>query len=119
MGGIGTFKLGAQFPDLFARAQPTVGDEPNTDVLASIRNLPVLMWNTSADELVNATEFTQTADKLQNLGYRYELDIYLPCASTLVLPALFPITSSSPSTTGSRRPRRSSALRRSTATRRT
>ena len=26
MGGIGTFKLGEQFPDLFARAQPTVGD---------------------------------------------------------------------------------------------
>ena len=26
MGGIGTFKLAEQFPDLFARAQPTVGD---------------------------------------------------------------------------------------------
>ena len=25
MGGFGTFKLASQFPDLFARAQPTVG----------------------------------------------------------------------------------------------
>src|SRR6266511_5322693 len=35
MGGIGTFKLGSQFPDLFARAQPTVGDESSTEVLRS------------------------------------------------------------------------------------
>ncbi|HUE26789.1 MAG TPA: glucodextranase DOMON-like domain-containing protein [Solirubrobacteraceae bacterium] len=89
MGGMGTFKLGSQFPDLFARAQPTVGYEPNTDVLASMRNLPVLMWNVTADELVNATDYTQTAMKLANLGYRYELDVYQPCANTLCS-ALFP-----------------------------
>ena len=89
MGGMGTFKLGAQFPDLFARAQPTVGYEPNTDVLASMRNLPVLMWNNSGDELVNASDYTQTAMKLLNLGYRYELDVYQPCASPLCS-ALFP-----------------------------
>ena len=40
MGGIGTYDVGAQFPDLFARAQPTVGDESDTNVLASFRNLP-------------------------------------------------------------------------------
>jgi predicted esterase len=79
MGGIGTFKLGAQFPDLFARAQPTVGDESNNDVLASLRNVPVLMWNNSADELVNPALYTQTANKLSSLGYRYELDVYEPC----------------------------------------
>jgi hypothetical protein len=89
MGGMGTFKLGSEFPDLFARAQPTVGYEPNTDVLASMRNLPVLMWNNSGDELVNASDYTQTAMKLANLGYRYELDVYQPCASTLCS-ALFP-----------------------------
>ena len=89
MGGMGTYKLGSQFPDLFARAQPTVGYEPNTDVLASMRNLPVLAWNNSADELVNATDYGQTVDKLQSLGYRYELDVYQPCASTLCS-ALFP-----------------------------
>ena len=79
MGGIGTFKLGAQFPDLFARAQPTVGDESNNDVLASLRNVPVLMWNNTADELVNPALYGQTANKLQSLGYRYELDAYEPC----------------------------------------
>ncbi len=89
MGGMGTFKLGSQFPDLFVRAQPTVGYEPNTDVLASMRNLPVLMWNVSLDELVNATDYTQTAMKLANLGYRYELDVFQPCANPLCS-ALFP-----------------------------
>jgi len=82
MGGIGTFKLGAQFPDLFARAQPTVGDEANNDVIASLRNVPVLMWNNSGDELVNPALFTPTAMKLANLGYRYELDVYVPCPAT-------------------------------------
>jgi dienelactone hydrolase len=89
MGGIGTFDVGSQFPDLFARAQPTVGDESNNDVLASLRNLPVLMWNNSADELVDPALYTQTALKLANLGYRYELDVYQPCASPLCSP-LFP-----------------------------
>jgi predicted esterase len=88
MGGIGTFKLGSQFPDLFARAQPTVGFETNNDVLASLRNLPVMMWNASADELVNASDYGQTAAKLSTLGYRYELDVYQPCANPLCSPVL-------------------------------
>jgi hypothetical protein len=82
MGGIGTFKLGAQFPDLFARAQPTVGAESNTDVLASLRDIPVLMWNNSGDELVNPAFFEPTAAKLQSLGYRYELEVFEPCATS-------------------------------------
>ncbi len=79
MGGMGTFKLASEFPDLFARAQPTVGYEPNPDVLASMRNIPVLMWNTHGDELVNDVDFEQTASKLQSLGYRYELHAHQPC----------------------------------------
>lgn len=89
MGGIGTFKLGAQFPDLFARAQPTVGDEMNNDVLASLRNVPVLMWNNAGDELVPAPEYTATANQLDSLGYRYELDVYQPCVNARCSP-LFP-----------------------------
>jgi pimeloyl-ACP methyl ester carboxylesterase len=89
MGGMGTFKLGSQFPDLFARAQPTVGFEPNTEVLASMRNLPVLMWNVIGDELVNEADYTVTFQKLQSLGYRYEIDVYQPCANSLCS-ALFP-----------------------------
>ncbi len=89
MGGIGTFKLGAQFPDLFARAQPTVGTETTTGVLASLRNLPVLMWNNAADELVNPALFTPAGTELASLGYRYELDVFQPCANVKCSP-LFP-----------------------------
>jgi dienelactone hydrolase len=82
MGGVGTFKLGSQFPDLFARAQPTVGFESEADVLASLRNVPVLMWNNVGDELVNQALYNGTAAKLDSLGYRYELDEYQPCANS-------------------------------------
>jgi hypothetical protein len=78
MGGIGTFKLAEQFPDLFARAQPTVGDSSNTDTIPSLRNIPVLMWNGLTDELVNPALYLPTAQKLDDLGYRYELDVFLP-----------------------------------------
>ena len=86
MGGIGTFKLGSQFPDLFARAQPTVGDESSTEVLASLRNVPVLMWNNHGDELVNEAQFRATAEELDSLGYRYELDTFQPCANSACSP---------------------------------
>jgi predicted esterase len=76
MGGIGTFKLGEEFPDLFARAQPTVGDSEDNDRVASLRNLPVLMWNAATDELVPETSYYPTAQALDADGYRYELDIY-------------------------------------------
>jgi hypothetical protein len=87
MGGVGTFKLGSQFPDLFARLQPTVGFEDSTDVLASLRNVPVLMWNNVGDELVNDAFYNATAAKLDSLGYRYELDQYQPCANAACSPA--------------------------------
>jgi hypothetical protein len=88
MGGIGTYDVGAQFPDLFARAQPTVGDESDNNVLASFRNLPVLAWNVAGDELVGAQFFMPTEMKLGSLGYRYEQDVYQPCANPLCSPAL-------------------------------
>jgi predicted esterase len=89
MGGVGSFKLGSQFPDLFARAQPTVGFESNPDVLASLRNVPVLMWNNHGDELADEALFESTASKLDSLGYRYETDAFQPCANTGCSP-LFP-----------------------------
>ena len=89
MGGAGSFKLGAQFPDLFARIQPTVGFESSPNVLASLRNVPVLMWNNVGDELVNDGTYNATAAKLDSLGYRYELDAYRPCVSA-ACSALFP-----------------------------
>src|SRR5688500_19744777 len=89
MGGIGTFSLASHYPDLFARIQPTVGDEGTLEVLASLRNVPVLMWNNHGDELVNNTGFQETADALDELGYRYELDAFQPCANPACSP-LFP-----------------------------
>jgi pimeloyl-ACP methyl ester carboxylesterase len=89
MGGVGSFKLGSQFPDLFARIQPTVGFESTTGDLASLRNVPVLMWNNDGDELANDALFNSTASKLDSLGYRYEIDVYRPCASSACSP-LFP-----------------------------
>jgi hypothetical protein len=77
MGAIGTFKLAEQFPDLFARAFSTSGADSNGGV-ASLRNVPVLMWSTAADEEVPAPEYLDTATTLLQLGYRYELDVFAP-----------------------------------------
>src|SRR4029077_9537043 len=69
MGGYGTYKFSSQFPDLFAKAQPTVGppalgvwdgvSEPTGGessltqrMLASVRNIPFLIWDERTDELV-------------------------------------------------------------------
>jgi hypothetical protein len=69
MGGYATYKFATQYPDLFAIAQPTVGppavgiwvppnaptggDFSNTNrMLASLRNIPFLLWNSVNDELV-------------------------------------------------------------------
>ncbi len=82
MGGFGTFDMGAQFPDLFARAQPTVGEETESGVLASLRNLPVEMWNVYGDELVGVQDWQPNATALEKLGYRIVLHGHLPCAST-------------------------------------
>ena len=78
MGGIGTFKLVEQFPDLFAKAQPTVGSSDDDPMIANFRNIPVLMWNGATDELVPPTSYLPTAQELDRLGYRYELDVFAP-----------------------------------------
>jgi hypothetical protein len=87
MGGIGTFKLGEQFPDLFARAQSTVGYSINANnsdsavigasLVPSMRNIPVQMWNMTVDELVPASSYEPTAAALLEAGYEYELDVFL------------------------------------------
>src|SRR3954447_3366161 len=96
MGGYGTYKFAMSFPDLFARAQPTVGP-PGLGVwvppgdpqpggarsltyrqLASLRHIPFLMWNASSDELVPLAGAQQQADGFDALGYRYEFDVFAP-----------------------------------------
>jgi hypothetical protein len=92
MGGYGTYKLTSQFPDLFARAQPTVGPpglgiwlppgEPQPGgnrsltqrMLPSVRNVPFLIWNETTDELVPIAGVLEQVAKFDSLGYRYEFD---------------------------------------------
>jgi hypothetical protein len=92
MGGYGTYKLTSQFPDLFAKAQPTVGPpglgvwvppaEPQPGgnrsltqrMLASVRNVPFLIWNETTDELVPIAGVLDQVNTFDELGYRYEFD---------------------------------------------
>jgi len=91
MGGYGTYKFTTQFPDLFARAQPTVGppaegvwlppappsggEQSNTErMLGSVRNVPFLIWDETTDELVPIAGVLKQIEKLDSLGYRYEFD---------------------------------------------
>ena len=95
MGGYGTFKLATQYPDLFARANTIVGppglgiwvppsppvpggDASNTNrMLPSVRNIPFLMWNGTADELVPVAGPTAQAQTFDDLGYRYIWDLFV------------------------------------------
>jgi pimeloyl-ACP methyl ester carboxylesterase len=77
MGGIGTFQLGEQFPDLFGKAFSISGTD-DTGMPENLRNLPILMWNMVADEEVPIDGPEQTAMKLDGDGYRYELDEFTP-----------------------------------------
>jgi hypothetical protein len=91
MGGYGTYKFSTQFPDLFARAQPTVGPpalgiwdgvtEPTGGessltqrMLASVRNIPFLIWDQTTDELVPTPGVRQQVKRFDELNYRYEYD---------------------------------------------
>ena len=94
MGGYGTYKFATQFPDLFARANPVVGPPglgiwvpPNQPVpggaasntnrmLASVRNIPFLIWNGAADELVPVAGARAQAQTFDDLGYRYRFDLF-------------------------------------------
>jgi hypothetical protein len=91
MGGYGTYKLAAQYPDLFARAQPTVGpplfpggaSADTGPLLPSLRNVPILIWDAEKDELVPIASVRAQVARLDALGYRYALDVFDPLASPL------------------------------------
>ncbi|MEO8687950.1 MAG: glucodextranase DOMON-like domain-containing protein [Solirubrobacteraceae bacterium] len=96
MGGYGTYKLATEFPDLFAKGQPTVGPPgqgvwvPPADPqpggaqsntfrqLASLRNIPFLIWNAASDELVPYAGPKAQAGEFDRLDYRYEFDTFAP-----------------------------------------
>jgi pimeloyl-ACP methyl ester carboxylesterase len=91
MGGYGTYKFATQFPDLFAKAQPTVGPPAlgiwdgvsaptggeaslTQRMLASVRNIPFLIWDEKTDELVPIAGVKMQVKKFDELNYRYEFD---------------------------------------------
>jgi predicted esterase len=94
MGGYGTYKFAAQYPDLFARANPVVGppglgvwvppnppvpggDKSNTNrMLASVRNVPFLIWNATEDELVPVAGPVAQAQTFDDLDYRYRFQLF-------------------------------------------
>lgn len=91
LGGLGTFKLAEQFPDLFSRAVAIVGSPgtpvsavPQSEELASLRNIPVMVWDVlPADELNPYSQLNVLA--LQKLGYRYD---YLAFPGEHLTPAI-------------------------------
>jgi pimeloyl-ACP methyl ester carboxylesterase len=78
MGGFGTYRLLARWPDLFARGFSVVG-EPQTvsDQLVSLRNTPLLAWNSTEDELVNIKTSEDAVAANKAAGIRFEEDKFL------------------------------------------
>jgi hypothetical protein len=91
MGGYGTYKFVAEFPDLFARALPDIGcvsaetgwpgeptpaisgeDAEILNLAASYRNVPFLSANANQDTICVASSQLQVLNRLQALGYRYD-----------------------------------------------
>ena len=86
MGGAGTFRLASLYPDLFARAFPIAGQGSEViDIAENLRNLPLLMWNGLPDELVRADQYIPYQQRLEQLLYRHEQDVF-PLVDHLVRP---------------------------------
>ncbi len=85
MGGFGTIRLLARWPDLFAKGWSVVGAPGSVgDQLASLRNTPLMTWNAAADELVN---LKTSEDMVTALG-QVEVDhqhLLFPAADHLTL----------------------------------
>jgi pimeloyl-ACP methyl ester carboxylesterase len=77
MGGLGTFRMLSRWPDLFARGFAVVGAGQPDEDLASMRNTPVMMWNATADELVNVDTYESTVRELTRLGLRFVSYVFL------------------------------------------
>lgn len=76
MGGFGTYRLAERWPDLFARAFSVVGEASPASGLPSLRNVPMLAWNATADELVPIDETIQNTQAMTADGLRYIEDVY-------------------------------------------
>jgi predicted esterase len=69
MGGMGTFRIGALYPDRWSVAIPIIGYARDSfDLLENFRNLPVRQINGFKDPLVNYAPAQETAERLHELG---------------------------------------------------
>ena len=85
MGGFGTYRLLARWPDLFARGASVVGTPGSAnDQLASLRNTPVMNWAAAGDELVPLDETERMAADLARHRLRFVHDLF-PTADHLTL----------------------------------
>jgi hypothetical protein len=77
MGGFSTYRLLARYPDLFARGFSVVGAPGSVnDQLASLRNTPLLLWNATADELVNLQTSEDAVDADNAAGVHFEEHLF-------------------------------------------
>ncbi|MFL5887251.1 MAG: hypothetical protein ACJ77M_19450 [Thermoleophilaceae bacterium] len=85
MGAFGSFLLAARWPDLFARVATTVGiPGPADDQLASLRNVPFMGWNATADELVRLPDSQAALEHIDATGLRFDHYLF-PVADHLTL----------------------------------
>jgi hypothetical protein len=78
MGGFGTYRLLARWPDLFSRGWSVVGAPGSVDdQLVSLRNTPLLLWNSTEDELVNINTSEQAVSDDTAAGIRFTEDLFL------------------------------------------
>ena len=78
MGGFGTYRLLARWPDLFARGFSVVGAPGSViDQLPSLRNTPLLAWNSTQDELVNIQTSEAAVAANTAAGIRFTEDKFL------------------------------------------
>jgi hypothetical protein len=78
MGGFGTYRLLARWPDLFAKGWSVVGEPQSvSDQLVSLRNTPLLAWNSTEDELVNINTSENAVKANTAAGIRFEEDKFL------------------------------------------
>jgi hypothetical protein len=76
MGGFGTYRLAERYPDLFARGFSVVGEASPASGLPSLRNVPILAWNATADELVPIDGTIENIQEMTADGLRYIEDVF-------------------------------------------
>ncbi|MGH7337489.1 MAG: hypothetical protein ACREI7_07925, partial [Myxococcota bacterium] len=88
MGGIGTFRLAALYPDRWSHAAPLLGSGSAVqEIYENLFHVPVRMHNGALDPLVSQPGPSDSADAIDALGYDYRYFLF----DTREHESLFPI----------------------------